>query len=208
MNVRLYHFGRSSSSWRVRIVLALKGVPYESVIVDFGVGEQKGDAFRGVNPLGQVPCLEVDGERISQSVAIAELLEERAPEPRLVPVREPERARVRRVVETINSGIQPLHNSGLDASFRKAFDASDEAILGWKRFWLERRLRALETTLASYAGTFSVADAISLADVFLYPQIERARAHGVAIEELPTVARLEQTLREQPGFEETSPERV
>src|SRR5437773_93893 len=106
----LYHFWLSSSSWRVRWALAFKGVPFRSVMIDLRAGEQHRPEHRARNPLGYVPTLEIDGRTLGESVAILEYLEERFPDPPLYP-RDPWlRARVRQVVELVNSGVQPLQN--------------------------------------------------------------------------------------------------
>lgn len=112
--MKLYNYWRSSSSWRVRIALNVKGLAYEYLPVHLVKNEQHSDAYRALNPVGTVPVLEVSegGQvtRLSQSLAIFEYLEERYPSPALLPGEPLRRARVRMLTELMNSGIQPLHN--------------------------------------------------------------------------------------------------
>ena len=117
MGLRLFHQTHSSSSWRVRIALAIKQLAYESSLIDLSSGEHLGDAYRAKNPLGQVPCLEVDGVLVAQSVAIIEYIEESWPIPSVLPENALDRARARAIAETINAGIQAIHNSGLSQSW-------------------------------------------------------------------------------------------
>src|SRR5687768_5048560 len=117
--MRLYSYFRSSSAWRARIALAWKGVPHEILTVHLlrAGGEQFDADFAARNPMSQVPVLEVDEDggtfRLTQSMAILEFLEERFPEPRLLPEDRTQRARVRELAEIVNSGIQPLQNLAL-----------------------------------------------------------------------------------------------
>src|SRR5688572_4173468 len=107
-NMKLYNYWRSSASWRVRIALAYKNVPYEYVTVNLGKGEHLTDEYEKVNAFHEAPTLEVDGVRIGQSLAIIEWLEERYPTPTLLPGSAMQRARIRQVAEVVNSSIHPL----------------------------------------------------------------------------------------------------
>ena len=214
--MRLYHSLLSSSSWRVRIALALKAVDYESTLVDFSKGEHRKPDYQAINAAGQVPTLEIENAadpsrttRISQSVAICEYLEERFPERPLLLGDSTDRAHTRQIVELVNAGIQPLHNGGLDRSFRNEFAATDEAILAWKQYWLRSRLTSLEQLIAPRAGTCTVGDDVTLADVFLYPQLERAQGYGIDMTAFPTLCRVEDGLCARAEFAQTAgPERA
>jgi maleylacetoacetate isomerase len=220
--MRLYHSFLSSSSWRVRIVLALKRVDYESTPVDFASGEHQTPEYLAVNPARQVPTLEIQDDavqtpgaaapsttRISQSVAICEYLEERFPEPILLPGGTAQRALAREIVEFVNAGVQPLHNGGLNRSLRNGFGASEDAILAWKQYWLRARLASLERLVAARAGTCAVGDVVTLADAFLYPQLERARGHQIDMTPFPTLCRVEDGLAQRREFVQTAgPERA
>jgi maleylpyruvate isomerase len=207
--VKLYGYWRSSSSWRVRIALAWKGLPYESVPVHLlrGGGEQFSNGFRQRNPISQVPVLELerDGkpQRITQSMAIIEYLDEVAPAPPLLPQDPLERARARELAEVVNSGIQPLQNRllmerlgelGADA---KAFAA---------RF-VASGLAALEVHAAFSSGRYLVGDEPTLADIYLVPQLYNARRFSVALEPYPRLRAVELACESLPAFAAAHPDR-
>jgi maleylpyruvate isomerase len=181
--VKLHSYWRSTSAWRVRIVLALKDVPYEYVAVNIAphVSQQKTDEYAAVNPFRQVPVLEwsEDDEivRLGQSMAIAEYLEERFPEPPLLPKDILRRAYVRQAVEIVNSGVQPLQNLSVLTRVRRI--AGEDAASSWTRTVIADGLDALESLARARAGRFSVGDEPSLADVYLVPQLYNARRFGV-----------------------------
>lgn len=181
--MRLHGYWRSSCTYRVRIGLALKGVAYDVVPVNLLEGAQSSEAYVGMNPAAQVPTLELDdGTRLTQSVAILEYLEERVPEPPLLPRDALGRARVRQLVEIINAGIQPLQNLSVLTRLEAAGVDKKE----WSVFHIERGLRAYEKLAESCAGQLSFGDAPTLADCFLVPQMYNARRFGIDVErELP-----------------------
>jgi len=191
MKLVLYHYWRSSSAWRVRFALLYKGIAYESRFVNLLAGEQRSDEHKQLSPMGVVPCLLVDGRPLVESVAILEYLEEVAPEKPLLP-RDPwRRARVRQLVELVNSGIQPLQNLAVldqvspDEGARKA----------WVRHFNERGLSALESSLVSIErefgpGRYSLGDELTLADIYLVPQVATALRHEVPLEGYPRVLRI------------------
>ena len=143
--MRLYGFWRSSASWRVRIALAHKGLAwdYTPVHPKNGGGEQHTETYDRVNPMHQVPVLEVidDGVtlRLAQSLAIIEYLDERYPEKPLLPSGRAARAAARQVGEMINSGIQPLQNTIVQDYVRDTLRADDKA---WIQHWVSRGLAA------------------------------------------------------------------
>jgi len=187
MDTILYQFWRSSASWRVRWALAVKGVAFTSVPVDLLAGEQLTAEHRARNPMAHVPALWIDGRSLAESAAILEYLEETRPAPALFP-REPwARARVRQVIELVNSGIQPLQN--LITQARHSKDPEEQR--AWARFFNERGLTACEALLASIAAEipgergFAVGSSLTAADLFLVPQIGTARRFGVDLSACP-----------------------
>jgi maleylacetoacetate isomerase/maleylpyruvate isomerase len=190
----LYHYWRSSSSWRVRFALQHKGLPYESKFVNLLKHEQLTDEHKQVSPMGVVPCLLVDGRPLTESMAICEYLEEMATDRPLLP-RDPWlRARVRQVAEHVNAGIQPLQN--LIVLGRISPDA--EPRKEWVKFFNERGLHALEAMLEGFekegiTGRYAVGDELTLADVFLVPQVFTALRFEVSLEPFPRAARIYQT---------------
>ena len=194
MSTILYQFWRSSASWRVRWALAIKGIPFSSVVVDILNGEQVSAEHKARNPMGHVPALFIDGRTLAESVAILEYLEETRPATPLYPKDHGARARVRQLVEMVNSGIQPLQNPVVYK--RHASDPDAQKV--WARFFNERGLAACETLLGTIAdeipgeGGFAVGGALTAADVFLVPQIATARRFGVDLARFPRLLAVEE----------------
>lgn len=199
-SVELYGYWRSTSTWRVRIALFWKGVSFRTHPVDLLAGEQQGEGYAAINPLGMVPALEVtDGDRtmrLAQSMAIVEWLEERFPAPPLLPRDPPGRARARQLAEIVNSSIQPLHNQLVLQRLEAAGIDRKE----WAGFWVRRGLAALEREASSSTGRFLVGDEVSLAEVFLVPQLYAARRFGVDPTAYPTLSRIESRCAELEAF--------
>jgi maleylpyruvate isomerase len=203
VTLRLYTFWRSSSAWRVRIGLALKGLGHELRPVNLAAGEQFEDAHRARSPLAQVPVLEVEEGgrtlRLVQSMAILEWLDERYPDPPLLPPDLDGRARVRALAEHVNSGIQPLQNAIVLKMLR-------ERVPGWDREWarlhIARGLEGLEQAVNDgRAGRFCHGDAPGLAECYLVPQLYNARRFGVDVTRYPTLRRIEDACAALPQFQ-------
>lgn len=184
----LHGFWRSTATWRVRIALAYKQIEYTYVPVDVIAGDQHAPAYREQNPMAQVPLLVLDGgERLAQSVAILEYLEETHPDPPLLPTGAVARARVRQVTELINAGIQPLQNTAV----RLHIEGLGLDAVAWNQRFVGRGLAALEATVRPLAGRYCVGDELSFADLALVPQLYFARRFGLPLDELPTLLRIE-----------------
>jgi maleylacetoacetate isomerase len=186
--LKLYHFWRSSASWRVRWALAIKGIPFESVVVDLLGKAQKEALHRGRNPIGHVPVLEVDGRYLGESMAILEWLEETHPEPALFPRDPLGRARVRQLCELVNAGIQPLQNlTVLD----RVSESDHAARNAWAAAFNERGLAAFEALLRGWEGEregpFCWGGRLGAADLFLVPQVYSARRFGARLDGLDRV---------------------
>ena len=209
MKIVLHNYWRSSASHRVRIGLGLKGLTWETSAVDLhSGGQQRSPEYRALNPLAQVPALEIvedDGTRkvLTQSLPILEYLDERWPEPALLPADAFLRARTRALAEVVNSGIQPLQN--LSTTRRVAAMGGDERV--WTVEFVRDGLAALETMTAVTAGRFSVGDAPTLADCCLVPQLCSARRFGVPLDRFPTLVRIEQACEALSAFAEAHPDR-
>ncbi len=204
--MKLHGYWRSSASWRVRIGLAYKALPYESIPVNLLDGAHLREAYRVVNPLPEVPVLEAEGARIGQSLAILQYLEESYPEPPLLPDTPLERAYVRQLAEIVNSGIHPLQNQHVLKRLGEAHGFDQEQRRAWAAHFISRGFSGLERLLAKSAGSCCVANTFSLADCCLAPQIYNARRFGVEVGAFPTIARLEISLLAQPAVSETHPE--
>ena len=207
MSFRLYSYWRSSSAWRVRIGLRLKGIDFEYRTVDLLGGEQYGEAHRARNPMCQVPVLEVEEGgrmlRLAQSMAILEWLEERFPSPPLLPSGADGRARVRRLAEHVNAGIQPFQNAAVLKWIRERLAGADGE---WAAHWIGRGLDALEAEARQGAGRFSHGDAVTLADVYLVPQLFGARRFHLDLSRWPTLLGVEAACRELPAFRLSEPD--
>lgn len=203
-NVVLHSYWRSSSSYRVRIALALKKVPHEVATVNLLDGEQKTEAYmKARNPMANVPCLVVDGEPFIESVAIIELLEDLYPEPALYPKAPKDRAYVRALVEIINSGTQPFQN----LSVLKRLE-SDDARKAWAASFIARGLGAFEAMLGrrEHAGPFCCGDHVTAADVFLVPQVMGAVRFGVDLTAMPRIRRANEAALALPDLAAARPE--
>ncbi|XP_046869459.1 probable maleylacetoacetate isomerase 1 isoform X2 [Drosophila willistoni] len=169
----LYSFWSSSCSWRVRIVLSFKGIPFDLKPISLSKRDTNNcytDEFHQINPMQRVPSLVIDGHTLSDSVAIMHYLEETRPEHPLLPESPYERAKVREIVEIVCSSIQPLQNVGvLD-------EVGDKGRLKWAQLWIKRGFTALESVLSTTSGKYSVGDKITLADVCLVPQVFNAKS--------------------------------
>jgi maleylpyruvate isomerase len=202
--MRLHGYWRSSCSWRVRIALNLKGLPYEYVPVHLvkDGGEQHSAAYRALNPMRTVPTLEfTEGGRVhhlSQSLAILEYLEERHPSPALLPADPVLRARVRMLSEVMNSGIQPLHNLSVMQRIKGELKGDDKA---WAAHWIDRGLAALQALAQETAGRYCVGDSVSFADVCLVPQLYSARRFGVDLQPYESLTRVEAACASLPAFQ-------
>lgn len=187
----------------MRIALAYKGIPYEYRAVNLikDGGEQNAAGYvRELNPMSQVPVLELEGEppqRIAQSMAILEYLEERFPEPALLPADPWLRARARQLAENVNAGIQPFQNTSVTSHVRDVLRGDQAA---WLRHFLARGLGALERLALETAGTFLVGARPSVADVCLVPQLYSARRFEVPLEAYPTLLRVEAACAAVPAF--------
>jgi maleylpyruvate isomerase len=207
--MKLYGYWRSSSTWRVRIALELKGVAFEYVPVNLvrRGGEQHAPEFMERSPMAQVPVLEVEGGSgrlaLTQSVAIIEYLEERFAEPQLLPGDALDRARVREVTEIVNSGIQPFHNSGFLDELRALGHREPQTFAA--RF-ISKGLRALELLALPVARDFVLGDRLTLADLFIVPQLYQARRFQVDLSPFPTLIRVERCCEAIAAFQRAHPD--
>ena len=181
----LYDYFRSSACYRVRIALNLKGVSYETVRVDLLESEQKSDAYRSRNPQGLVPVLEADGLRLTQSLAIADWLDHRVSEPRLVPEDSGDRAHVLALALAIACDIHPLNNLRVLKYLAGPLELGQSERDGWYRHWIREGFAALEALAAPRTGRFLFGDAPGLADICLVPQMYNARRFKVPIDDFP-----------------------
>ena len=208
--MRLHGYFRSSSSYRCRIALNLKGLAWENVPVHLvrGGGEQKTDAYRRLNPQMLVPTLEADGAVLTNSPAILEWLEESHPEPPLLPADPLARAHVRAFCAAIACEIHPLQNLRVLQEIETRFGADADAKKGWCRRWIGEGLAACEALLAHRPPTrFAFGDAPGMADVYLVPQMFSADRFGVDLDAMPRLRAIRAECEAVEAFAEAHPAR-
>jgi maleylacetoacetate isomerase len=204
----LFDYFRSSASYRVRIAVNLKRIEYEAVPVDLLHGEQKEAEYRSRNPQGFVPMLDVDGHRITQSLAIIEYLEATRPEPPLLPPDPADAAHVRALALIVACDVHPLNNLRVLKYLGGTLGQDEEARHSWYRHWVAEGLAALEAQAAPRAGQFLFGDAPTLADIYLVPQLFNARRFQVPLEAYPTLLRADAESQRIEAFAAAHPERV
>lgn len=224
MKLALHNYWRSSASHRVRIALGLKQLAYEYVAVNLVQAAQHADAYRARNPMSQVPTLEItedDGSvwAISQSLPIMEYLDERFPDPPILPASNGSttlaharaflRARARALAEIINSGIQPLQNLTTTKAV-KQFGGDDVA---WPRPFIAAGLAAYEALVIDTwrrfdmePGSFSAGETPTIADCCLIPQLASARRFGVEYSQHSAIVHIEQRCMELDAFTRAMPD--
>lgn len=205
--MRLYDYARSSAAYRVRIALHLKGLAFEQVAIDLRAGEQRREDYLEHQPQGLVPYLEDDGFGLGQSQAILEYLEERYPEPALLPKEVGQRARARAIASAIACDIHPLNNLRVLQYLERALGLAREPRLAWYRHWIAEGLAPLEAMLAGRAGSFCIGEAPTIADVCLVPQMYNARRYACDVEPYPTLRRIDEHCRSLAAFAAAEPGR-
>lgn len=204
----LYSYFRSSAAYRVRIALNLKGLAYHQTAVNLVKGEQHSDANLARHPQGLVPVLETDeGIQLTQSLAICEFLEERHPEPALLPADPAGRARVRALAQLVACEIHPLNNLKVLKYLVRELDVDNDAKLSWYRHWITEGFDALETMLTSGAGSgeFCHGDTPTLADICLVPQVFNAERFECDLSAYPTIRRIAERCNTLQAFQKAAP---
>lgn len=213
--MKLYNYFRSSASFRVRIALALKGLSYEYIPVHLARGDHKLPDYAGISADGLVPLLEVDGERLSQSMAIIEYLDETHPEPALMPQDLVGRAKVRALAQAIACEIHPLNNLRVLKYLVKQLKVDDEAKNTWYRHWVREGLESFERQLQTLAAqrrqaglppsVYCYGDTPTLADCCLVPQIFNGQRFDVHLDGLPLTMATFDACMKLPAFQQAQP---
>ena len=203
----LYTFFRSSTSYRLRIALAYKGLDYTPRYVSLPKMEHRAEDYRAKNPQGLVPLL-IDGDRkLIQSMAMIEYLDEAYPDPPLMPKGIEERAYVRAVSQIIGCDIHPLNNTRVLKRLQSQFGADDKATKAWYAHWIAEGLGGLEHYVADTgkAGAFCCGDRVTMADVCLVPQIFNAQRFGCPVDPYPTLMAIFERCMALDAFAKTQP---
>lgn len=201
----LFTYYRSTSSYRVRIALALKGLQVDAVAVNLirDGGEHHKPDYLAINPQGRVPALRLEaGQVIIQSPAIIEYLEERFPTPALLPQGLLERAQHRQVAALIACDVHPLHNVAVLNRLRGLGHAEDD-VSAWIGHWINQGFAAVEALIGDKG--FCFAD-VGLADVYLLPQLYAARRFNVDLRVFPRICRVEALALQHPAFQLAHPD--
>ncbi|HEY4073581.1 MAG TPA: maleylacetoacetate isomerase [Herbaspirillum sp.] len=210
--MKLYTFFRSSASYRVRIAMNLKGLPYEAALIHLskdGGGQNKPE-FRELNPQGLLPVfVDDEGHTLTQSLAILEYLEALYPAKPLLPVNEFERAQVRSIALAISCDIHPINNLRVLQYMGGTLGLSEEQRNTWYRHWTESGLIAVEKMLvqSGRAGKFCHGNTPTIADCCLVPQIFNAKRFECDLSQVPTLMRINDTCLEMEAFAAASPPR-
>ena len=203
----LYDYYRSSASYRVRIALNIKGVEYERRPVNLLESQQKSDEYRALNPQGFVPMLEMDGARLTQSMAIMGYLDQKVPINPLLPAAAEARAHVLSLALTVACDIHPLNNLRVLKYLKDALDVDQDARDEWYRHWVAEGLAALEEMAVPRSGKFLFGDTPTLADVCLVPQLFNARRFNVPLDGYPTLVRADENANRLDAFAAAHPDR-
>jgi maleylpyruvate isomerase len=203
----LFGYWRSSAAYRVRIALNLKAIAASQVPVRLRAGEQKSTDYRALNPAGLVPLWrEPDGFTLAQSLAIIEYLDEKFPDPPLLPDDFRQKALCREIAYTIACDIHPAGNLRVLEKLTADYGAGPEARAVWNRHWIAAGFDAIETRLAATAGQHAIGDRISLADICLVPQVYNALRVGLDLAPYPRITAADAAARKLPAFIAAAPE--
>ena len=204
--MRLYSYFRSSAAYRVRIALNVKGVDYETVTVDLPGGAHRLPGFRAVNPQATIPTIDDGGTILWQSLAIIEYLDTRYPSPRLIPAEPVARARVQALAQLVACEVHPLNNLRVLTYLRRELALDEAAVAKWYSHWVAEAFAPLETFVGRWSGgRYCFGDALSIADVYLVPQMYNARRFDCDLKAYPTLVRIAQALEQEPAIARAAP---
>ena len=206
--MKLYSYFRSSAAYRVRIVLNLKGIAYETAPVHLikDGGHNKRPEFRAINPQMRLPVLVTpNGDTLIQSLAIIEYLEETHPQPPLLPKDPIARARARALAELIACDIHPLNNVGPLRYLKNVLGHEQSAIDAWYHHWIIEGFEALEALVEP--GPYACGDAVTIADICLVPQLYNARRLKVPLDKFPKITAVDAACMKLAAFDRARPEK-
>lgn len=203
--MELYGYFRSSAAYRLRIALNLKGIEVKQIPVNLLNGEQKSDAYKAINPQGLVPSLKTDeGDFLTQSPAILEWLEEQYPAQPLLPQEPLARAKVRSLCMQIACDIHPICNLRVLKYVANDLGAGDEGKLRWIHHWIGEGFSAFEQQLG--AGPYCMGEQITLADVYLIPQVFNALRFKLPMHAYPKIMAVYHACNQLSAFQQAAPD--
>lgn len=208
----LYHYYRSSCSYRIRIALNYKNIPYDLKPINLLKGDQKTSSYTALNSSGLVPTLiderNLKEVHLTQSFAILEYLDERYPDSghgRIFPTSLGDRALSRAMGQIIASDTQPVQNFGVLKYLMEELKISEESKSKFAKDFIERGLRSFESMMEKYSGSYAYGGAFSIADICLVPQVYNARRFNVNMDKLPLISRLVDKLLKMDFIEKAAP---
>lgn len=206
--MKLHTLFRSSAAFRVRIALNLKGLQYTSVPKALLKNEHRTPDYLAVNPQGLIPALEIDGTALSQSLAIIEYLNEREPNPPLLPTDPIARAHVRSMALAVACDIHPLNNLRVLNYLKDQLGQDENAVNTWYRHWITEGFQGLEAQAREHSRSkrHLFGDAVSIADVCLVPQMFNARRFKADLSSFPTLVSISEHLESLPAFAAARPD--
>lgn len=205
--IKLYNYYRSSASYRIRIALHLKQIPFEYHAVNLRDGEHKSETFKLINPFQTVPYL-IDGDiRISQSLAILDYLENLQPEPTLYPEDPSLRAKTLEVALSLACDLHPLNNLKVLGYLRENANFNDERIMAWMHHWFHKIFAPLEEMISKNKQTrYALTNSVSIVELCLIPQLYNARRFKVDLSKYSTLQTTESICLELDAFQKALPE--
>ena len=212
VNIGLHSYYRSSAAYRVRIAMALKNIHSDVLPIDLLAGQQQSPEYLAINPQGLVPALSVDNNVLTQSLAIIEYLNERYPEPALLPENLLAKAQVRAMAQQIAIDIHPLNNLRVLNYLKDNLNCSDSEKTQWISHWISKGFAALEQTLAMQNKSTGLSERQycfgsqpSLADICLIPQVYNAKRFDVAMHDYPNINAIVKHCNSLPAFITAAP---
>lgn len=207
--MKLYSYYRSTAAYRVRIALNYKDIAYELIPINLITDAHLNANYRQQNPQARVPTLVDEGVTFGQSMAILEYLNEKYPEPPLLPQDLQERAWVRYFAQIIVSDVHPLNNSGVIRYLKSPLGLDGEQVTAWYHHWLKCGFDALEQLVMQRdrSGPFCAGDTLSMADVCLIPQMFNAARFNFSMQDYPKLRNIYAHCMTLPAFQQAQPEK-
>lgn len=206
--IKLYSYWRSTAAYRVRIALEFKLLEYELKpvhLVKEG-GEQHHPEYRALNPMELVPTLVDEQETITESMAILEYLEEKYPQPSLLPLEKTLRNRAREISQIIACDIHPINNLRVLQYLKNELHHSQDVVNDWYHHWLHQGFKAIETMISKTCDRYCLGNELSFADVFLVPQVYNAARFKLDMKNYPYISQVNDNCLALDCFQKATPE--